>query len=102
MKALSGRSIYQLAFATAAALANHTLVAQSAGPVQVSTPITAAIRQAVVDSLATQVERIYVDPDTARLIATRVRERSAAGAYDTLQDERAVRNRPDGGPPRDQ
>jgi retinol-binding protein 3 len=48
--------------------------------------LDAALRQDVVDSLAAQLERVYVDADTGRLIARRLRERLAAGAYERLAD----------------
>jgi len=53
-------------------------------------PLDAATRRDVVDTVSAQVERIYVDADTGRMIATRVRGRLAAGAYDTVSDPRAL------------
>jgi hypothetical protein len=47
-------------------------------------PLTAAVRRAVVDTLAARLRRHYVDADTAVLIADRVRARLTAGAYDTI------------------
>jgi retinol-binding protein 3 len=47
-------------------------------------PVDRAVRQAVVDTIAAQLERFYVDADTGRLIAARLRERLAAGAYDRM------------------
>jgi len=49
-------------------------------------PLDAATRRDVVDSLAAEVERVYVDADTGRRIAGRLRERLAAGAYDRLAE----------------
>ena len=50
------------------------------------TPLTASVRREVVDTVANQVERIYVDADTGRMIATRIRDQLRAGAYDTVAD----------------
>ena len=47
---------------------------------------TDAMKREVIDSLATALERLYAAPDTGRLIAARVRERLAAGAYRPLDD----------------
>ncbi|HEV3051701.1 MAG TPA: S41 family peptidase [Longimicrobium sp.] len=43
----------------------------------------------VVDSTAAFMERIYVDPDTGRLIADHLRARADAGAYRGITDPRA-------------
>ena len=51
-----------------------------------STPLTARDRREVVDTVAGQLERIYVDADTGRMIATRLRDRMRAGVYDTIAD----------------
>jgi hypothetical protein len=48
--------------------------------------IDLATRRGVVDALASQVERIYVDADTGTLIATHLRDRLKAGVYDTIAD----------------
>src|SRR5512141_2948560 len=48
--------------------------------------LDAALRRDVVDTLAAELERVYVDADTGRLIARRLRERLAAGAYERLTD----------------
>ena len=48
--------------------------------------LDAAVRRAVIDTMAAQFERFYVDADTGRLIARRLRERLAAGAYDRFGD----------------
>ncbi|MGZ8469696.1 MAG: S41 family peptidase [Gemmatirosa sp.] len=45
--------------------------------------LSAAARAQVVDSLGAMLARHYVDADTARLIAERLRTRLRAGAYDT-------------------
>ena len=47
-------------------------------------PVTATVRRAVVGSLAEQLTRHYVDADTGAMIAKHVRDRLAAGAYDTI------------------
>lgn len=46
--------------------------------------LDALVRREVVDSIAAQVERVYVDADTARMIAARLRGQLRAGAYDTV------------------
>jgi hypothetical protein len=51
-----------------------------------STTLTPDVRREVVDTIASQLERVYVDADTGRLIATRLRDRLRAGAYDTIAD----------------
>ncbi|MDB4892650.1 MAG: peptidase [Gemmatimonadetes bacterium] len=52
------------------------------------TTIDAATRREVVDSLATRLVRMYVDADTGRMIADKLRARLAAGAYDSASDPR--------------
>lgn len=46
--------------------------------------LTPAQVREVVDSVAVQMERHYVSPDTGRLIADHLRARAATGAYDAL------------------
>lgn len=48
--------------------------------------LSPAERRDVLDTIAGQVERIYVDADTGRMIATKLRDRLRAGAYDTIAD----------------
>jgi hypothetical protein len=48
--------------------------------------IDAAGRREVVDTLATRLERLYLDADTGRLIARGLRDRLAAGGYDRFGD----------------
>ena len=48
--------------------------------------LDAATRREVIDTIMAQVERLYVDADTGRMIAGRVRERVRAGAYDSVAD----------------
>src|SRR5678816_2847448 len=50
--------------------------------------LDAAVRREVIDTIAAQVERIYVDADTGRMIAATVRERQRAGAYDVSEPAR--------------
>ena len=50
------------------------------------TSLDAATRRDVIDTITAQVERIYVDADTGRMIAGKVRERLRAGAYDSVAD----------------
>ena len=45
-------------------------------------PVDAAVRSAVVDSVAAAMERHHLFPDTGSAIAGRLRERARAGAYD--------------------
>src|SRR4029079_12464372 len=47
-------------------------------------PVTATVRRSVVGTLAEQLTRHYVDADTGAMIARHVRDRLAAGAYDTI------------------
>jgi hypothetical protein len=76
--------------APATALAQH---AGPPGPSAAPAPaLDAAGRRAVVDTLATELERVYVDADTGRLIARRLRERLAAGAYERLAEPQVFAN----------
>ncbi|MEO5813773.1 MAG: S41 family peptidase [Gemmatimonadaceae bacterium] len=54
----------------------------------VSASIDAATRRAVIDSLGARLNRMYVDADTGRMIADKLRVRLAAGAYDSATDPR--------------
>jgi hypothetical protein len=49
-------------------------------------PIDAAIRAAMVDSLATALDSAYVFPDTARAMISHVKTRLASGDYDAMND----------------
>lgn len=73
------------AFAAAliAAFAVSPVVAQTPAP---NAATTAAVRAAVVDAAIAQLNRGYVDADTARLISERLRQRAVAGAYDGLDN----------------
>ena len=51
-----------------------------------ATTLTADVRREVIDTVANQLERVYVDADTGRMIANRLRERLRAGIYDTITD----------------
>ena len=65
------------------------LLAGAGAPMAAQTPpapLDAAARRAVIDTIAVQVERTYVDADTGRLIAARLRDRLRAGVYDTIPD----------------
>jgi len=53
-------------------------------------PLDPAIRREVVDTVAAQIARLYVDADTARLIAGRLRDRARSGAYDSATDPRRL------------
>lgn len=60
-------------------------------PTRVQRPvpvIDAKARNEVVDKIAAEFVRLYVDADTGRLIADHLRERSRAHAYDNLSDPR--------------
>ncbi|HEX7241975.1 MAG TPA: S41 family peptidase [Longimicrobiaceae bacterium] len=57
------------------------VVALGAGCAPASAQVDAATRREVVDSVARVVERLYVSPDTGRLIAERLRRLERAGAY---------------------
>ena len=69
-------------------LATATASAQHMSPQAVLPPISASVRRAVVDSIASELIRLYVDADTGRMIATRLRERLRAGTYDADSDQR--------------
>ena len=58
--------------------------AQISAPATAPTPLTAAVRRAVIDTLGARLRRHYVDADTGAMIAERVQQRLAAGAYDTI------------------
>jgi hypothetical protein len=59
--------------------------AAAAQPQRPATP-TDVTKREVVDSVASMLEQMYADPDTGRLIATRIRERLAGGAYRQAND----------------
>lgn len=48
--------------------------------------VDATVRRAVIDSITVQLERLYVDTDTGRMIASGLRTRLASGVYDTIAD----------------
>ena len=52
--------------------------------------LDATTRRAIVDSVTTQIERLYVDADTGRMIAEVVRSKLRSGVYDTLADPRRL------------
>lgn len=56
----------------------------STTPPPAGTPLTAAAQQAVVDSVGKLLEAMHTAPDTGQMIASRLRERHAAGAYTAL------------------
>lgn len=62
------------------------LVAQAMQAQSTTSPprLTSAVRAAVIDSAVANLQRTYVDADTARAIGERLRARLAAGAYDGL------------------
>ena len=78
---ISTRGALALAFASAVATGAG---AQGTPPNGSPPPLTAAVRRAVVDSLVARLWRHYVDADTGVLIARRVHDRLAVGAYDTI------------------
>ena len=49
-----------------------------------ATPLTPAIRREVVESIAVELGRHYVEADTGRLIGEHLKKRLAAGAYDAI------------------
>jgi hypothetical protein len=53
---------------------------------QVDQKLTPAIRSAVIDSIAAKLERIYVEPDTGRMIGQSLQAKLEAGAYDKLDN----------------
>ena len=68
-----------------ASISLATMCALNAAAAQ-TTPLTGTVRREVVDTVASQLERVYVDADTGRMIANRLRDRLRAGAYDTIAD----------------
>lgn len=54
--------------------------------------ITPGVERAVVESLAQTLVRVYVDADTGRMIAERLRAREREGAYRQLADADALAN----------
>ena len=78
-------SSFFTAAAAIALVAAGSSVAKTQAPAPASPArIDAAIRRAVVDTLAARLIRHYVDADTGMLIAARMRARLGAGAYDTI------------------
>lgn len=53
-------------------------------------PMTASSRQELVDKLASEVDRRYVFPDTAKKVASALRERQRRGAYDGIAGARQL------------
>lgn len=51
-----------------------------------SVSVDAATRRAVIDTVAAELGRVYLDADTGQLIADRIRQRAASGAYDGITD----------------
>ncbi|HUR00180.1 MAG TPA: S41 family peptidase [Gemmatimonadaceae bacterium] len=51
--------------------------------------LDAKLRGQVVDSIASEFVRLYVDADTGKMIAAHIRDRARAHAYDQLTDPRA-------------
>ncbi|MDQ2670194.1 MAG: S41 family peptidase, partial [Gemmatimonadota bacterium] len=72
--------------AAAALTCAAPLSAQQGGSPSAPPALDAGTRRAVVDSLGTLLVRVYVDADTGRMIAERLRERLRAGAYESLSD----------------
>jgi hypothetical protein len=60
------------------------LRAQSSAPAPEA--LDARARREVVDTIAAQFRRHYLDADTGQLIAEHMRQRAAGGAYDTVTD----------------
>ena len=57
---------------------------EGAGDAAPAPALDAAVKRAVVDSVAVLLERLYPSADTGRLIGRRLRDREAAGAYAAL------------------
>jgi hypothetical protein len=53
-------------------------------------PLDAGAGRSVAENVAGLVERMYVSPDTGRLVATHLRARAAAGAFDDAADNVAL------------
>ena len=67
-----------------------TAAAQAPATPSAPAALDATARRAVVDSIADELTRLYVDADTGRLIARHLRDRAASGAYDGLSDPRRL------------
>ena len=65
-------------------------VAQAPAP---ATSVDGTVRRAVIDSIAVQLERLYVDSDTGRMIADGLRTRLRSGVYDTITDPTRLASR---------
>jgi hypothetical protein len=83
------RVIRSLALASVASLASLGIDARAQAPAAASSattaaPLTATVRRAVVDTLATRLRRHYVDADTGAMIADRLQKQLASGAYDAI------------------
>jgi len=75
------RSPFTIAAVCAVYAATPPLAAQA--PV---TRLTAPIRAAVIDTVAAQLGRVYVEADTGLLIGAALKRRLAAGAYDGIEN----------------
>lgn len=53
-------------------------------------PVTSEVSRSVAENVAGLVERMYVSPDTGRLVAAHLRARAAAGAFDDAEDNLAL------------
>ena len=85
-----GRSVFALAaVALLVAVAAPAARAQYARPGELSA-IDAAVRAAVVESVAVMIDSVYVDGEGAALITAHLRSQLAAGAYDELTDPAAL------------
>jgi hypothetical protein len=63
------------------------------GPPPGSTPVerlSAPQRQELIEALATELEHVYVSPDTGRVVGEHIRRLNAQGAFDTATDLREL------------
>lgn len=71
------------------ALGARPAFAQPGGPAPPDTLITAATRQAVLDTLADRLDRFYVFPDVAKTAVKALRQRAARREYEALASANA-------------
>src|SRR5262245_57694265 len=69
------RSLAVLTLATCLSLAPHARAADA------PPPLDRNLRKEIIDGAAAELERTYVEPDTAKLIANVLRKRLKSGAY---------------------
>lgn len=90
MVKIAARSRTLVALVALGALAGASLSAGAQTSPRAPAPLDPATRREVIDTVSAQVERIYVDADTGRMIGAHLRDRLTAGVYDTVSDPRVL------------